>query len=117
VTKVDIRLVHFFGPVTAVVGNTITIAGRHGTSLNVVVSTTTTYTSADAASTFAAVVVGAWIDAVGLPDATAGTLDANSVNIFASSGHHDGSGDGKGGSSTSQNQGRDEGSGRGHGRH
>jgi hypothetical protein len=117
VTKVDIRLVHFFGPVTAVVGNTITIAGRHGTSLNVVVSTTTTYTLADAASTFAAVVVGAWINAEGLPDATAGTLDANSVNIFASSGHHDGSGDGKGGSSTSQNQGRDEGSGRGHGRH
>jgi hypothetical protein len=113
VTKVDIRLVHFFGPVTAVAGNTITIAGRHGTSFNVVVSTTTTYTSAGAASTFAAVVVGSTISAAGLPDATAGTLDASSVNIFASFGHHDGSGHGKGGPNSSHNQGRDGGSGRG----
>jgi hypothetical protein len=117
VTKVDIRLVHFFGPVTAVAGSTITIAGRHGTTFNVDVSSTTTYSSVGATSTLAAVVVGTWIGAAGLPGATAGTLDATSVNIFVAFGDHDGSGHAKGGPSTSHNQGRNGGFDRGRGRH
>lgn len=122
VTKVDIRLVRFVGPVTAVAGNTITISGRHGITFSVVVSTTvpaTTYTSGGAASTFAAVVVGAVIDAAGLPGATAGTLDASTVNILPSFGSHQGSGpgDAKDGPGTAHSQGHGPSFGRGHGRH
>jgi hypothetical protein len=51
------------------------------------VSGTTTYTSGGAASTLAAVVVGAQISAVGLPGSTAGSLNANSVNIGVSFNH------------------------------
>jgi hypothetical protein len=113
VTKVEIHLTRVVGPVTAVVGSTITIAGRHGTTFSVIVGSATTYSSGGAASSLAAVVVGAVICAVGLPGAAAGTLDAGSVVILASSGHgHDEGG---------FNQGRSHGGGprvgRGHGRH
>ena len=94
VTKVTIQLVCFAGTVTAVAGNVISITGRHGVTLTVDVGTTTAYTSGGAASTLAAVVVGAEIKAVGLPGTVAGTLNASSVNIDTASGHHHGHGDG-----------------------
>jgi hypothetical protein len=95
VTKVTICLVRVFGTVTAVAGNVITIAGFHdSTSATTVgVSSTTTYTSGGAASTLAAVVVGSKISAVGLAGTTAGTVNANSVNIFAADNHGGGHGD------------------------
>ncbi len=119
VTKVDIHLVRLTGAVTAFAGTTITIAGRHGTSLSVVVSGATTYTSDGAPSTSAAVMVGAVIYAVGLPGATAGTLDASTVSILVSFGNRQGFGPGhaKGAASTAHNQGRGPSFGRGHGRH
>ena len=83
VTKVTICLERVSGVVTTVAGNVITITGFHNTTLTVNVSGTTTYTSGGAASTLAAVVVGAQISAVGLPGSTAGSLNANSVNIWA----------------------------------
>jgi hypothetical protein len=91
VTKVTICLVRFTGSVTGVAGNVITIAAHHGTTLTVNVSGTTTYTSGGAASSLAAVVTGAEISAVGLPGSSAGSLNANSVNIDVAqgSGHHD----------------------------
>jgi hypothetical protein len=81
VTKVTIFLVHVFGKVTGVVGNVITITSFHNTTLTVNVSGTTTYTSGGAASSLAAVVAGVDISAVGLPGSSAGSLNANSVNI------------------------------------
>jgi hypothetical protein len=104
VTKVTIQLVCFAGTVTAVAGNVISITGRHGATLTVDVGTATTYTSGGAASTLAAVVVGSEIKAAGLPGASAGTLNALSVNIEAASGHHHG-------------HGHDHSSGRGHSHH
>ena len=84
VTKVTICLGHVFGTVTNVVGSVITLAGFHGTTETVtVVPGTTTYTTGGAASTSAAVVDGVQISAVGLPGTTAGSLTANSVNIWA----------------------------------
>jgi hypothetical protein len=108
VTKVTIQLVCFAGTVTAVAGNVISISGRHGVTLTVDVGTTTTYTSDGAASTLAAVVVGSEIKAAGLPGASAGTLNALSVNIEAASGDHDGN-------SHHDGHGHDHNSGRGHG--
>ncbi len=97
VTSVTICLVRVFGTVTGVSGNVITLAGFHGTTLTVtVVPGTTTYTSGGAASTFAAVITGAKISAVGLPGTTAGSLTANSVNIFVSTGTGHGHGHGHG---------------------
>ncbi len=119
VSKVRICLVHAVGAVTAVAGNTITIAGRDGATSTVLVSSTTTYSSGGAAATLAAVVVGAVICAVGLPDATADTLDASTVNILGAVGDHQGfasrSGD-NGGPNSSHSQGRSNGQGFGFGR-
>ena len=112
VTKVTICLVHVSGTVTApVVSGVITIAGSHSGITTVNVSGTTTYTSGGAPSSLIAVVMGAKISAVGLPGTTAGTLNANSVNIFVSSGHGDGQGNNQG-----DNQGNDQGSDHGHGK-
>jgi hypothetical protein len=113
VTKVTICLVRVFGTVTTpVVGNVITIAGFHSSITTIdVVPGTTTYTSGGAPSSIAAVVMGAKISAVGLPGTTAGTLNANSVNIFVSSGHGHGHGDDHG-----HSQGDNQGSGHGHGK-
>ena len=111
VTKVTISLVHVVGTVTGVVGNVITIAGHSSFTTVDVVPGTTTYTSGGAASTFAAVIDGAKISAVGLPGTTAGTLNANSVNIDISSGHGDNHGHGQ-----RDNQGNNQRSGRGHGK-
>jgi len=96
VTKVTIFLVHFFGTVTTVAGDVITLDGFHGTTLTVTVSGTTTYTSGGAPSSLAAVVMGAKISAVGLPGSSAGSLNANSVNIEVDSGHGHGHGFGHG---------------------
>jgi DNA-directed RNA polymerase subunit E'/Rpb7 len=111
VTKVTICLVHVVGTVTGVVGNVITIADHSSITTVDVVPGTTTYTSGGAASTFAAVIDGAKISAVGLPGTTAGTLNANSVNIDMSSRHGD-----KHGHSPRDNQGNNQGSGHGHGK-
>ena len=107
VTKVTICLVHFTGQVSAVAGNVITITGFHDTTLTVNVSGSTTYTSGGAASTHAAVVVGAQISAVGLAGSSAGSLNANSVNIEVPFNHSFGHGH-------SQNHGQ--GFGQGHGK-
>ena len=90
VTKVTIFLEHVIGKVTGVAGDVITITGFHNTTLTVDVSGTTTYTSGGAASSFAAVVTGVEISAVGLPGSTAGSLNANSVNIGSTFGHSKG---------------------------
>ena len=83
VTKVTICLERVFGTVTGVTGNVVTLAGFHATTWTVtVVPGTTTYTSGGTASTFAAVVTGAKIIAVGLPGTAADSLTANSVNIW-----------------------------------
>ena len=88
VTKVTICLVHVFGTVTGITGNVITLAGFHGSTFTVsVVPGTTTYTSDGAASAFTAIMVGSKISAVGLPGTTAGSVTANSVNIFVNQGH------------------------------
>ncbi len=110
VTKVTIDPVHFFGTVTALGTGSFTLAGEHGTSLIVdVVSGVTTYTSGGAPSTFAAVIMNAKVSVVGLPGTTAGTLNANSVNIGDSSGH----GHGDHGHSQGDHQGNNQGSGHG----
>jgi hypothetical protein len=96
VTKVTICLERVFGKVTTVAGNVITLAGFHGSTLTVNVSGTTTYTSGGAASTLAAVVAGVAISAVGLPGTTAGSLNANSVNIEVAQGPSTGHGHGPG---------------------
>ncbi len=85
VTSVTICLERVFGTVTNVTGDVITLSASHGTTITVNVDvggTTTTFTSDGAASTLAAVVDGAIISAVGIPGSTAGSLNANSVNIF-----------------------------------
>jgi len=87
VTKVVICLVHVFGTVTGIAGNVITLAGFHGSTFTVtVVPGTTTYTSDGAASVFTAIMTGSKISAVGLPGTTAGSVTANSVNIFVTHG-------------------------------
>jgi hypothetical protein len=87
VTKVTIFLDHFFGKVTGVSGTTISITGWHNTALTVnEVPGTTTYTSGGAASTSAAVISGVEISAVGLPGSTAGSLNANSIDIIVPAG-------------------------------
>jgi hypothetical protein len=102
VTKVTIDLVRYFGQVTSVVSNVITITGFHDTTLTVNVSGTTSYTSGGAASSLTAVIKGAQISAVGLAGSSAGSLNANSVNIWAPSvqsndhGHSQGHGQGFG---------------------
>jgi hypothetical protein len=55
--------------------------------------------------------MGSKISAVGLPGTTAGTLNANSVNIFVSSGNGDDHGDSQG-----NNRGNNQGSGHRHGK-
>jgi hypothetical protein len=107
VTAVTIDLVRFFGTVATFASAVITLTPIHGTTLTVNVSGTTTYTSDGAASTSAAVVPGAMISAVGLPGATAGSLNANSVNIWVPTGHTVGHG---------HSQGHGPGFGQGHGK-
>jgi hypothetical protein len=116
VTSVEIRLDHVAGTVTAVAGNTITISGHHGDTSNVLVSSTTAFTSDGAASTLAAVVVGAVICASGLPDTTVGTLDASTVSIQgADASHGFGHGHDSDGSNSSHSQGQGQWHGQGHG--
>ena len=117
VTKVTICLAHVFGTVTNVVGSVITLAGFHGTTETVtVVPGTTTYTSGGAASTSASVVDGVQISAVGLPGTTAGSLTANSVNIFVASDHGNNHGH-SGGGGQGSGQGHGHGKSFGHSRH
>ena len=87
VTQVTICLVRWFGTVTGVSGNVISITAFHNTSLSVDVSGTTTYTLGGAASTLGAITTGAVISAVGVLGSAANTLDANSVNIGTGHGH------------------------------
>jgi len=116
VTKVTIDLVRYFGQVSSVVGNVITITAFHNTTLTVNVSGTTAYTSDGAPSSLIAVIAGARISAVGLPGSTADSLNANSVNIDVASnhgsdhGHHHGH-------HHAHDQGLGHGKGLGHGRH
>jgi hypothetical protein len=94
VTAVTICLAHVFGTVNSVNLDVISLTGFHGASLTVtVVPGTTTYTSGGAPSSLLSVLPGSKISAVGLPGTTAGSLTANSVNIWASTG---GSGSGHG---------------------
>lgn len=88
VTSVTIYPEVFVGTVTGFDSTTgvISITGFHGTALTVDVTGTTTYTSGGAASSTAALVMGAKILAVGLPGTAADSLKATSVNIWASTG-------------------------------
>lgn len=114
VTKVVICLTKFVGKVSVVTGDTIAITNWKGTAFSVVVSGTTTYTPGGAAPTLGAAVVGAQIEAVGLGGTTAGTLNANRVNILVGFNHGPvpavGTGHGEG-------HGHGHGHGFGHGRH
>ena len=96
VTKVTIFLQHVSGKVSTVVGDVITITGFHNTTVTVNVSDATTYTSGGAASTLGTVKAGDEISAVGLPGSTAGSFNANSVNIGTSFGHSSGHSQGSG---------------------
>jgi hypothetical protein len=111
VTAVTIDLVRVFGTVATFTGGVITLTPFHGTTLTVNVSGTTTYTSGGATSTSVAVIPGAVISAVGLPGATAGSLNANSVNIWAPRVSTHASGHGH-----SQGHGHGQGFGQGHGK-
>ncbi len=79
--NVNIQLARLFGKVTAVSADTITIGDGQGFSRTIVVSSSTTYTSAGSASTLSAVTVGSVIGARGTIDANGTTLDASSVTI------------------------------------
>jgi hypothetical protein len=115
VTKVTICLERVLGSVTTIVGNVITVDGFHGTTYAVtVVPGTTTYTSGGAASTFAAILVGSKISAVGLPGTTTDSLTANSVNIWAPKSQGSDHGQDHG-NNQGNNQGSNQGHGHGHG--
>jgi hypothetical protein len=79
--NVNIQLARLFGKVTAVSADTITIGDGQGFSRAIVVSSSTTYTSAGSASTLSAVTVGSIVGAQGAIDANGTTLDASSVTI------------------------------------
>ena len=80
--NVHIELAHLEGKVTAVVGiSSITISGPQGFARTVDVSSTTTYFEHGVAVTFAAVVVGARIRAVGTIAADQTSLNAIRVVI------------------------------------
>jgi hypothetical protein len=83
--RVDIRLAHVDGRVTAVSGLTINVGGQQGASGNILVSAATQYFAGRTPATFADVVVGAHIIALGTPDVNGTSLDALYVEIFAPS--------------------------------
>ena len=106
--RVDVRLAHLEGQVTAVNGSTITVAGDQGTSGTIVVSGSTLYFQGRTPATAADVVVGARVSATGTVDGT--SFDALAVVIWTpDSGptpqgngwNNDGNGDGHSGNGQS----------------
>lgn len=81
--SVEIKLTSLSGTVSAVNGSTITIADHKGFTRSVNVTSSTTYTSGGAASSFASVVVGAKICAKGTIATDGSSLNAISVSITA----------------------------------
>jgi hypothetical protein len=98
--SIDIEQPSVMGKVTAVSGDTISVAGPNGTSETVVASGSTTYTKSSASATLADVTVGASIFAQGtFASGSTTTLDATSVGIGVplhqgkpGDGHHEGPG-------------------------
>jgi hypothetical protein len=87
VTSVAIELSHVEGTVSAISETTLSIRGRHGTTVSVTTSPSTTYKLSGAASTFSAIAVGSKVVAVGLSDSTPSTLAATAILINAPCAH------------------------------
>ncbi len=79
ITAIQVVLPHVQGTVKSVSGLNVTLTQRDGTEKVIVVTTSTTYKLAGAASTAAALTVGAQVDAQGTT--TGGTFTATLVNI------------------------------------
>jgi hypothetical protein len=80
-TSINIAPARVSGQVTAISGDTITIADHKGATSTILVSSTTTYTTGGAAGTLTDVTVGSVVSAEGTIGATPTTLDATSVTI------------------------------------
>lgn len=80
-TSVTIELAELFGTVSSVSGSSISIKDLQGFTRNILVSSTTTYTSGGTAATLASVVVGSKIIAQGTIDTNGTSLDALTVAI------------------------------------
>jgi Domain of unknown function (DUF5666) len=80
ITAIQVVLPHVQGTVKTVSGTSVTITQRDGTDRTIVVTGSTTYTLAGAASTGAALTVGALVDAEGTTAADS-TFTATLVNI------------------------------------
>jgi uncharacterized membrane protein YgcG len=79
--NIEIELAHLSGKVTAISGDTITIAGHKGTTSTVLVTSTTTYTMKGAPATLADIVVGSKISGEGTLSTDGLTLTAVTVEI------------------------------------
>jgi len=79
--SIKIRLSRVNGKVSAISGNTITVAVRDGLTVTVDVSSATKYSMGGASSTLASVTVGSKICASGVVNTTANALDALTVKI------------------------------------
>jgi hypothetical protein len=81
--RIDIVQPSVMGTVTALNGDSITIAGPNGTSATVIVSSATTYTKDGASATLADLTVGSVLFAEGnfASSSDTSTLDATSVGI------------------------------------
>jgi len=80
ITAIQVVLPHVLGTVKTVSGTSVTIAQRDGTDKTIIVTGSTTYRLAGAASTSTALTVGAMVDAVGTTAAD-GAFTATLVNI------------------------------------
>lgn len=92
-TTVSIHPARLGGTVTAVSGNSITVADASGATATIGVSSTTSYTTATGAGTLADVAVGSVVRAEGLRNSD-GSLTATSVRIGTEDGRFGGSGHG-----------------------
>ena len=79
ITSIQVLLPQVNGTVKSVIGDTVTLTQRDGTDKAFQVTTSTTYKLAGAASTSAALTVGAQVDAQGT--VSGGTFTATLVNI------------------------------------
>ncbi|MHB2028891.1 MAG: DUF5666 domain-containing protein [Acidimicrobiales bacterium] len=80
-TSIEIELARLSGIVTAVSGDSITVANEQGFTHTIVVSSTTTFALEGSSATLANVVVGSRIHATGVIGTDGTTLDAMSVLI------------------------------------
>ena len=81
--RIDIRLSHAEGRVTAVSANVITLSGPQGSSGSIIVSSSTLYYHGRTPATLSDVVPGVWVAALGTVDADGTSLDGLYVEIVA----------------------------------